>query len=108
MKFERHRSPMKSLNIGTRGIIKNFFRKKDLMFQQHIYETMKTPSNWSYEKRSWRGLPYYIIEVRNIERDCRIAWAYCIKESVEPASLFFVDKESVVRFARERINRIRR
>jgi len=108
MRFERGGNIKVQLSIGERGTIKGFFGQKDLMFQTHIYENMKTPSNWSYERRSWKKLPYYIVEVRNIEKDCHIAWAFCIKEAQEPASLFYVEKKKVIQFARERINRIQR
>ena len=111
MLFERGNKNVKaSMSIGLRGIMKKAFDKKNLQFQEHLWAVMQNPANWSYEKRSWKKIPYYVIEVINVPRqdnlDSTKAWAHYIPDSVEPASLFYVEKDKVIEFARDRINRI--
>ncbi len=106
MRFERGKDVKSSLNIGIRGIIKSLFDKKNLLFQDYIYDAMQTSSNWTYERRSWKKMPYYIIEVKNIKKDHDKAWAHYIPIAPEdPVSLFYIEQIKAVKFARERIER---
>lgn len=111
MNFERGNKDVKtSMSIGLRGIMKREFDRKTLKFQEHLWAVMQNPANWSYEKRSWKKVPYYVIEVIKVPRkdnlDSTKAWAHYIPDSVDPASLFYVEKNKVIEFARDRIDRI--
>jgi len=107
MNFERHIDVKKSMSLGIRGMIKEAFDKKNFLFQDYICDAMEAPSNWDYERKTWKKIVYYIIEVRNIKSELAgITWAFYIPDAADKASLFYIEKSIVINSARERIDRV--
>jgi len=110
MRFERNINVKEALSLGVRGIIKKAFDIKNTKFQPHVYDAMQMSSNWDYEKRSWKKITYYIVEVRDVEAQIDKlkdpAWSYYVPASEKKTSLFYVEKWAVVKMARAHINRI--
>ena len=106
MKFERGQDVKASLSLGLRGTMQELFTPKVLQFQHHIHGLMQSPSNWSFERRSWKKIPYYIVEVRNLKNDERgtTAWAFYIPSRNHPTadkvSLFYIEKKLPISEAR--------